>query len=238
MNVSSRYTVITGFWLKFPCRFMRLMKHFFSYKKESGSHFLHTIWIWPLELVLLCFDLLGLPDLWLQIQVLLFREIRLLNQYERKIITDFYGENGFLDEVWMNPRDLFGFKRFALAFVLHNTINYDRTISDGVLIHEFMHVIQYQKVGSPYILRALLAQNSKAGYQYGGPEQLYHNMIRGQSLWSYNYEQQAQIMQDYYKLKSKASGSLPVMELSSYELLLRELKDEILKLPSNCLRWF
>lgn len=69
-----------------------------------------------------------------------------------------------------------------------------------VLIHELVHVIQYQQHGSPYLLRALVAQYSREGYHYGGVSTLRKMRRNGQGLSAFNYEQQAAIVEDYARL--------------------------------------
>ena len=59
-------------------------------------------------------------------------------------------------------------------------------------------VWQYASVGAAYIPRALAAQRSPEGYNYGGIGPL----ERSGSLEAFNYEQQADIIEDAYRLTS------------------------------------
>lgn len=70
----------------------------------------------------------------------------------------------------------------------------------ATLVHEVVHIWQYNRVGAAYIPRALAAQRSAMGYNYGGLRPL----ERGRSLEAFNYEQQADIIEDAYRL---ANGS-------------------------------
>ena len=225
----NRYTAFFGFWVYFPSRFIRLISHFRFKKIENWRYSFHSIWIWPIELIVLVFDLMGFPDFIMQVRLLVNKEIRSLTKEEIKIIDDFYGVIPFTQQVWMNPRDFFKFRRFAYAFVFHNSINYHKSISVPVMIHEFMHVIQYHLVGSVYIVRALFAQRSTEGYNYGTPMTIYNDMMIGKKIWDYNYEQQAQIMQDYYEL-SRSGSTIPIVLEAGYESLLLNVKDEVMKL--------
>ena len=65
------------------------------------------------------------------------------------------------------------------------------------LIHELCHVYQYQHFGWKYIPLALFAQVSK-GYDYGGEEGLKKAIKKGKQFKDFNYEQQGDIMRDYY----------------------------------------
>lgn len=85
-----------------------------------------------------------------------------------------------------------------------------------VLIHELVHVWQYQHFGAVYIGKALKAQKSKEGYNYGGMENLYHQMLKGNTLTHFNFEQQAEILEDYYRALSESNHSPMVKNVFGY----------------------
>jgi hypothetical protein len=66
-----------------------------------------------------------------------------------------------------------------------------------ILIHELVHVFQYERVGSVYGAESLYAQRTD-GYNYGGAEGLRQALSRGKHFCAFNREQQASIVQDYY----------------------------------------
>lgn len=66
-----------------------------------------------------------------------------------------------------------------------------------IVLHELVHVFQYERAGSRYFAEALLAQQ-REGYSYGGPAGLAEAHGQGKRLGNFNREQQAQIVQDYY----------------------------------------
>jgi hypothetical protein len=70
-----------------------------------------------------------------------------------------------------------------------------------VLIHELTHVWQYQQAGAIYMPQALHAQRWGGGYRYGGCAGLCAARERQDSLASFNREQQAQIVQDFYRMR-------------------------------------
>ena len=89
------------------------------------------------------------------------------------------------------------------AFTLFHTINLPASGDHSrgkldLLVHEMVHVYQFETVGSVYIWQALRAQKTD-GYSYGGWEQLAEDRQNGRRLVGYNREQQGQIAQDYYK---------------------------------------
>jgi hypothetical protein len=94
-----------------------------------------------------------------------------------------------------------GPRQFQFAYVSLNMINTFGSISAAHFIHEMMHVWQYQHLGIKYIPLALHAQHFGAGYDYGGKEALAHALKTGKTLLSFNFEQQAEIMADYFRLK-------------------------------------
>ncbi|MEE8466475.1 MAG: hypothetical protein V3S68_08370 [Dehalococcoidia bacterium] len=97
------------------------------------------------------------------------------------------------------------------AFTLFRTINlpvsghHSRGNLD-LLVHEMVHVYQFEKVGSVYIWQALRAQKT-GGYSYGGWVQLVADREDGRRFSDYNREQQGQIAQDYYN--QVMSAALP-----------------------------
>ncbi|MCH7842505.1 MAG: hypothetical protein IID01_07025 [Chloroflexi bacterium] len=67
-----------------------------------------------------------------------------------------------------------------------------------LLVHEMVHVYQFELAGAVYIWQALRAQRT-GGYRYGGWDQLAEDRQRGRRFSGYNREQQGQIAQDYFK---------------------------------------
>ncbi len=88
------------------------------------------------------------------------------------------------------------------AFATFHTVNlpttgYHERSNVEILLHELVHVYQYERAGSRYFAEALLAQH-EAGYDYGGVDALQLARLQGKHLRDFNREQQAQIVQDYY----------------------------------------
>jgi hypothetical protein len=109
------------------------------------------------------------------------------------------------------------------AFALFHTINLPehgahRRDRIDIVVHEIIHVYQYERAGSRYVAEALLGQR-EAGYDYGGPEGLKAAHGEGVSLKRFNREQQAQIAQDYL-LAVRARS-----DLSAYEPFIRQLRE-------------
>ena len=89
------------------------------------------------------------------------------------------------------------------AFTTFHTINLNpephqhaRSNKD-ILVHELVHVYQFEVVGSIYIWQALRAQRTE-GYDYGGAEGLAEAITEGKHFRDFNREQQGKIVEDYF----------------------------------------
>ena len=118
------------------------------------------------------------------------------------------------------------------AFTLFHTINLPATGSHSrgnldLLVHEMVHVYQFELVGSIYIWQALRAQK-REGYRYGGWEQLAEDQESGNRLSDYNREQQGQIAQDYYNNVMEADLPAESPVLQAYQPFIADLQAGVL----------
>ncbi|WP_273444293.1 hypothetical protein [Neolewinella agarilytica] len=150
-------------------------------------------------LVDICFaalDLVGLFDFWEVVSNTLTPGIRSLTERELRLLKPIFGDSVpypliRIDErAWVGPR----FGRFCYVSFL--TINSWGPMHPATLVHEVVHVWQYTHRGAVYIPRALRAQWSEMGYNYGGLAPLQSAAC----LEDFNYEQQADIIEDAYRL--------------------------------------
>ena len=74
-------------------------------------------------------------------------------------------------------------------------------MQNSLLLHELTHVWQFQQLGAVYIPRALAAQRSVAGYNYGGVSNLSAQLSKDKTIFTFNLEQQADIVADYYRIR-------------------------------------
>ena len=86
-----------------------------------------------------------------------------------------------------------------------------------IVVHEIVHVYQYERAGSRYLAEAILAQREE-GYGYGGVEGLVDAVRKGKQIGNFNREQQAQIVQDY------VAASRTRADISAYEPFIRQLR--------------
>ncbi len=91
-----------------------------------------------------------------------------------------------------------------------------------LLLHELVHVFQFEVVGSIYIWQALRAQRTN-GYEYGGSNGLREERIKGKRFRDYNREQQGQIAQDYYGLVTYLNLATTDPERQAYEPFIEDL---------------
>ncbi len=191
----------------YPLRLWRFFKHFkvlFQLLLKRDQLLIHYSYsnigliIWSYEFVLYLLDLVALPELFQIFIDLIHWKNRPLNLEERDLVKSVFSGKINLDVVSVDQYRYF-FSYVAMAFVGFNTIFFNRKITGELLIHEATHCWQYQRFGSVYIIRALLAQNSKEGYKYGGIDAL-ENVLQTEQIKSINYEQQAEMITDYYSL--------------------------------------
>lgn len=114
------------------------------------------------------------------------------------------------------------------AFTTFHTINLTKSGGHSrahldIVVHELIHVYQYERVGSVYIWQAIRAQQ-KEGYQYGGWEKLITDRENGKHFRDYNREQQGQIAQDYYKKVIVPDLPPQVQIRQAYEPFIDELR--------------
>ena len=155
--------------------------------------------IWLGDLVFLTLDMIMIPEIYELIKTLILKNrLRQLNEEEEKIAEMVFGDNLDISSILINTRMVKGMEKLCTAYVSFNCINFTSCIRDKILVHELVHVYQYQRHGSLYLFRAILAQLRKDTYDYGGLHRLSQLMTLGKGIFMYNFEQQAEIIEDYY----------------------------------------
>jgi len=89
----------------------------------------------------------------------------------------------------------------------------------ALLVHELFHVYQYEHVGSRYLGEAIymLVKTRRDCYDYGYVQGLKEAYTAGKRFRDFNREQQAQIVRDYYVLRTRGD------DVSVYEPYLAQL---------------
>ena len=83
-------------------------------------------------------------------------------------------------------------------------------------------------MGAVYIPRALRAQYSNVGYNYGGVSNLRSFLKKGKDLHAFNLEQQADIVADYYLIKDGYKpnwGNGNKKDLPIYEAFINQIRN-------------
>jgi hypothetical protein len=171
---------------------------------------------WFLDLFFYTWDVLCVPEIYMAVQQVLKCETRKLTDEEDFIAREMFGPSLNTDVIRVDSHALLGTRRLAVAYVSFNLINYRYDIPYHIFVHELMHIWQFQNLGSIYIGRAIQAQLSFEKYDYGGPENLLRHMIQGKNILDFNFEQQAEIMEDFFKLMDQTSGHRS-FDLTVYE---------------------
>jgi hypothetical protein len=123
---------------------------------------------------------------------------RRLTEAEIRDASTVFGSSLNLRLVRIDKRALVGPARTKRDYTSFHTINCWGESRRDVLIHELTHVWQYERAGAIYMPQALHAQFRGGGYDYGGRAGL---RATDRGFADFNREQQAQIVQDFFRLR-------------------------------------
>ncbi|MBI5915708.1 MAG: hypothetical protein HY842_10045 [Bacteroidetes bacterium] len=175
----------------------------------------------------LLFDLIAVPEIYETLMDFVKWQTRPLFDHEKILARSVFGESIHLGRVRVDESAKVMCKGSQIIYVSYYTINAWGRFRPDIMIHELMHVWQFERLGGAYIPRALRAQKAKEGYNYGGAEALSACMVRGGGLSDFNLEQQADIVSDYFCIREEmmpAWGNGTRRELAVYEYFVSELK--------------
>ncbi|MDZ7879545.1 MAG: hypothetical protein U5L45_17845 [Saprospiraceae bacterium] len=149
------------------------------------------------SLGLLLLDLFFIFDVLEIFNNLVRPHIRTLTDIEIVRGRKMFGKSLDFRLVLLDKRSIPVKRGFAYAFVTFNTVNCWKPIPADVFIHELTHVWQYQNFGAGYMAAALYAQRTPAGYNYTYTE----GWHLSKHLLDFNAEQQADLIQDAYRMQ-------------------------------------
>ncbi len=155
---------------------------------------------WWGTLFIYCLELFGIAEFYQTIAEVIKFNTRPLSTREIQLAETIFGDSLNYELIRWDKKAHFGAKKRKIAYVSFHTINSWGDIRSDIFIHELVHVWQYEKMGAVYIPRALAAQKTEVGYNYGGVEALQKFQYRG--LAAFNLEQQADIIADYFRIKN------------------------------------
>ena len=183
---------------------------------------------WWLELLCYVLDWLALME-WYEMLTDVFKwNTRPLTAEEIAVGREVFGESLAWDRVRIDERAWLGPRQYGMCYVSGYTINSWGPMSNPLLVHELMHVWQYHHTGLVYIPRALRAYHSAEGYNYGGASHLQALRRQQASLQALNYEQQGDLVADYYRLTKGMPpqwGFAGMDALPIYRYFVRQLFD-------------
>ena len=178
-------------------------------------------------------EAMGLPEA-IKVLTPIFFATRPLNQDERDASKNTHGPGQIpYDEVrvdlgswavklgqWINIK-AGDPNASARPFTLFHVIHADSTLAVDVAVHELTHVAQYEKHGANYIPQALHNQGpNNEGYKYGD---LIKARAEGRHFKDFNPESQAQMVQDFYRLKNHMTAEMGGT-LAGLEPFIQEMK--------------
>lgn len=220
----------------FPLRFFRILKHiwhailFLFPKKNQKTSYPKKVWsafsLWNAILFFLVMDLFGIPELYEMLIDFFKFNTRPLNKEELNIAQPIFKESINWDRVRIDEKSQLGPRQKHFAYVSFYTINSWGSMQEATLIHELMHVWQFQQEGSGYIPKALYAQRTKAGYNYGNLDDLELGIDHRSWFSAFNYEQQADIVADYFRIRNGMApcwGNAKSSDLSVYQSYIDQL---------------
>jgi hypothetical protein len=143
---------------------------------------------------------------------------RKLNTEELAIGSSVYRQSVALEQVWIVTTGAIN-----APTTLGNNIRVSKDVYflrdeywKSVLVHELMHIWQYQTQGKSYISDSAFRQSvsAVAGFFTGGDRSgaYTYTIEKGKSIYTYTAEQQGQIMQDYYLSKSSDPDYIKLVE--------------------------
>ena len=189
---------LISFIIRWPLSLWRWVLWVLWIKSPRGKHaFLR----WLAGILLLSFDLTATMLIAETLLDFVKWKTRRLTSHEKELATSIFGYHLPLHLMALDPDSIPVRKNKAKAYVSFYTINYCKDLPDYIFIHELVHVWQFQRKGSVYISESIWAQKWGGGYNYGGLEPLM-KYGEGKGLAAFNYEQQADIIEDYFRWKT------------------------------------
>lgn len=203
----------------FPRRVCRLWSHLARKPREAGS--------FVTDLVFFVADVFGVMEWYETIADWVKWKTRRLTMAEKEVGQSVFGESLHWERIRIDEHARMGTQGGSLCYVSGYTINLWGSMNPALLVHELMHVWQFHHKGLVYIPRALRGYHSEEGYNYGGAEALRALKRKNKTLEHLNYEQQGEVVADYYRLtigQPPQWGFAGLADLSLYEYFIQPLR--------------
>jgi hypothetical protein len=226
-GIEERFVWLVGIY---PQRIKRLLRHLITFQDfPKNAH--NESWFMLLGIYIL--ELFCIPEIYESISSLVKFKTRPLTDAEIELGLSIFGETIDYELIRIDEGAYFVAKPKHICYVSFHTINNWGTLSPSILIHELMHVWQYEQMGAMYIPRALKAQKTAMGYNYGGVATLQQYQDIG--LSAFNLEQQADIVADYFRIKKGLKprwGKGQITDLPIYKTYIKQVRNgEYMEMP-------
>lgn len=168
---------------------------------------------WLFEIVLLTADLLGVFDAWLWTHKLLkVNTLRELMPVEVRLLQPLFPQLQ-LKKIRIDERAKRTTGNGRWTYVSGYLIKRRGALPNSTLVHEAVHIQQYQQYGAVFIARCLAAQASSQGYDY-------RMAIQAHSWEDFNWEQQAAFIEDIWRKQQHLNPLFPESDegrIASYQ---------------------
>lgn len=227
------WQLLSDLFKRLPLRIWRFFNYLFdglkdlSFRREN----VRAIPWWWLGLFLMFLEIFGIVELYEWLSGILKTRTRSLSPQELLLAESVFEKAIDYKRVRIDEGARLGPKQYQFCYVSFHTINSWGPMREDVFIHELVHVWQYQQLGATYISKALMAQWG-AGYDYGGLSVLKKVKEKGGGLLNFNFEQQADIIMDYYRLSIGLKtrwGNATAKDIIYYQYYLDELRSSQFK---------
>ncbi|MBK7609312.1 MAG: hypothetical protein IPI18_19990 [Saprospiraceae bacterium] len=189
---------------------------------KYGVFLVHYIFELPLRIL----DVFGLPEIFNFFQRKLKPSSRELYEFESKLAQQIFASSLDLSQVRIDESSHVGTHNGKYAYVSFYYINCKGMLQLPILIHEIVHILQYEQDGSPYAFRNMIAHLMPPTYDYGGLETVQAIVESPNKVHDLNYEQRADIYSDYCLLllgKRPEWGSATLQDAMQYYKVIKLL---------------
>ena len=148
-------------------------------------------------------EVAGIPEIAETLNDFIKFNTRALSGSETSIAENVFGTSIDLGLVRVDEHAVLGPAFTGRAYTAFHTISNWGALPAATLVHELTHVWQYQQSGAIYMAQAIHAQMQfgSAAYDFDVHE-LRSAKHDGRNILSFNREKQAQIVEDFYRIKN------------------------------------
>lgn len=211
--------------LSYPSRVRRLWHHLcYPRRATDAKPFLaRNVLAWLLDAVCYTADVLWVGEGWMRLMRVLKPWHRKLSEREIDLARSVFGDALDTTNIWIDSRSIVCRHKTIEAFVTFEIINFHQRLDDAVLVHELVHVWQFQHFGAIYLALAWRAHRAERVYDYGGEVGLVTAMWEGKQLLDFSVEQQAEIIEQSFRIQQGTEHVSPLGK-QAYAYFVRQLQ--------------